>query len=262
MEDEIAVESESAPEEIIEEVTEEVAEEVTDEVTEEPESTYVETDNPNLTKRFGQLTAKAKQAEAKAQQLQARLDQIDADNLAAELARPAPTEEQFDYDQEAYGRAVASHFEAQGIAKGKQQAIHAQEQQNQAQAAQQVTQAYAQQVQDFAANTPDFSETIKNLNGLDINLQRYIQKQENAPQIAYAMGKNPELANRMHQAAINGNGVVLGGMLEQIKQNINSGPKNNKITKAGRPIKTPIQSGVIANDPNRKYQHSGGATFE
>jgi hypothetical protein len=257
MNDEAELNEESATSEEL--VNEEVVE---NEDTEQgQESTYVETDNPNLTKRFGQLTAKAKQAEAKAEQLQARLDKIDSDNLAAELAKPPPTEDQFDYDQEAYGRAVATHFEAKGLAQGKQQARADLQQQQQAQREQQVAESYTQKVQVFAAATPDFMDVIKNLNGLHVGLQKHIQELDSAPEIAYAIGKDPALANQMHQAAVSGNQFALGEMLGQLKRNITSGPKNNVVSKAGKPIQTPIQSGVSSSDSG-KYQHSSGATFD
>ena len=261
MEDEIAVEPESASEEIIEEVTEEVTEEVAEEVTEEPKAgEYVETDNPNLQKRFNKITAQTHQERARADKLQARLDQIEADNLAAQLNKPVPTEEQFDYDQERHEQAKAEHYRQQGIAQGQQAAMQqAQEAAQQAQA-QEVHRNYSEKAVEFAKDKPDFRESIGRLTGMNPDLMRHIQTLPNGPEFAYELAQNMDLARQVNQAANAGDRGALGAGMQKVLSDLEHKPKNKKVTKAGKPVASPIQSGVGSSD--KKYKYSSGATFE
>ena len=231
---------------------------------EEPKAdgAFVETDNANVQSRFNKITAQRKSAESERDALQARLDQIESDKLQAIINKPAPTEEQHDYDQEATQAAQAAHWQAVGQAQGAQQAAAQMAQQQQANAQAQLNQAYSDKVVKFAEKTPDFVESVSALSGLNQQVMTHIQQLDNAPEVAYELSKNMQLAQQLNNAANSGDALTAGSILAQVQGAIKSAPKDKKITSAGGVIGSPIQGGVTPDNPDKQYKHIGGATFE
>jgi len=226
------------------------------------DGSFVETDNANIQARFNKITSQTKTEKARGDALQARLDKIDADNLQAIINKPAPTEEQFDFDSEAHQAAAAAHNQAIGEARGAQAAQLQAAQQRQFDAQTQLNQAYGEKVVKFAEKTPDFVDSVSALQGLNPQIMAHIQGMENAPEFAYELSKNMNLAQQLNNAANANDGLTAGNIIGQIQNAIKSAPKDKKVTKAGGTIDSPIQGGISPDDPNKKYKHSSGAVFE
>lgn len=225
------------------------------------DGSFVETDSAKFVARVGKLTSQRKQAEDKAAALQVRLDKIEADNLQAIINKPAPTEEQHQFDTEAYEADLAAHNQAIGRAQGQQEEAVRTQQQRAVDAQNQLNQVYGEKVVKFAEKTPDFVVSVGALAGLNQQVMNHIQALENGPEVAYELSKNMDLANQLNNAANAGDAITAGSVLAQVQAGIKAAPKDKKVTAAGDPIESPIQGGVSPDNPDKGYKHISGAKF-
>ena len=235
-----AVEVESEP---TEEVTEDtIAEsEVIPEVEKPEVSEEVETGDTakpevdGVQKRINKITADKWAEKRRADALQAQLDN------QQQQAQPTnvPKLEDFDYDDEAYQTALIDY---------KVNAATNQMAQNNANAALAQEQADTQRKFDesatvFAQDRPDFSETIAQVPNLHPSTLNAIMHSDNAPALAYHLGKNLDQADALTQMSPDAALMELGRINSVISQ-----PKPVKTTSAPKPIDALSQSGAVESD--------------
>lgn len=216
------VETEIAPEN--QESTESTEKEVQGEAND-----FIENPTEKVKARMDHLTAEKFAEKRRADDLQKKLDDIEREKNDAILSKPAPTEEQFDYDSERFHTALREDSEAKGRAKGRQDAlVEVQQQQQQAEYIKDVN-AYNARVAKFIEKAPDFVEATQALNGMNPEVQRELVKHEKGEEMTYWLSKNLEIANQLHVATP----IEQGRILAQVELKIANGPKANQITQAG-----------------------------
>lgn len=190
-----------------------------------------------LDQRFAEMTEQRKSAERQVEQLTGILKQFVSPDKAA-APDQAPKREQFD-DYETYVEAKAAHI-AEKRAEAKFQALIEQQQkqgqqQNHQQIATQLEQNWTRNASEFAKATPDFNEVVNNDDVvIPDESVAMIRAMPEGPQIAYALGKDPKLAEQLMRFA--GNPVMQAMYLGQYSATLKSSPQVSKAPAAGKPV--------------------------
>jgi hypothetical protein len=243
--------SEESPVELDESTIEEQEEPKPDEGSE-----FVETDNEKVQKRFGKLTAEKYAAQRRAEEAEARVAALEKQELESKLNQPAPTEAQFDYDNDAYLKALREHERQVGINEGKLAAL---EEHRMLQERAQLESAqldYNKKIAEFIAeeDAADFHVATQPLNGLNMAVAQEILRHEDGPAISYYLAKNLDVAQQLHVAQP----IEAGRILAQIESKVSGSKNKNKISQAGSVTEDPPADPIKPNES----PWLEGATFE
>lgn len=178
-------------------------------------------------KRIHSLNTRAKQAEDNVRILEAEKVSLQ-DRLNS--IKP-PTEEEFDYDSGQYTAAVVQNATkeayTQAQLESKDQEIARIQQAHQAA----VTQEIAEKVQEFKTSVTDYDQSVQTIVHLS-NLPQAISMLDKAPEVYYALSKNPQQAMYINSLPMAQQLVALG----QFSANISVTPRN--VSNAPAPIES------------------------
>ena len=190
-----------------------------------------------LDQRFAEMTEQRKSAERQVEQLTGILKQFVSPEKAAQPDQ-GPKREQFN-DYESYVEAKAAYV-AEKRAEAKFQSLIEQQQkqgqqQTHQQMATQLEQNWAKNASEFAKTTPDFNEVVNNDDVvIPDESVAMIRAMPEGPQIAYALGKDPKLAEQLMRFA--GNPVMQAMYLGQYSATLKSSSQVSKAPAAGKPV--------------------------
>lgn len=179
---------------------EQVASPTTADETPEPEASADDAGKASakgVGKRIDELTRNWREAERREAALLEMLrnqQQPKAEHVEAKAPASIPTLAEFEYDENKYQAALLQYTEA--VAERKVEAVLKAERDRQAQEATQKT--WKQRESDFKAKTPDY-ETVAYYAPLSNEVVSLVVESEVGPELAYYLGKNPELAQTISQ---------------------------------------------------------------
>jgi len=191
-----------------------------------------------------QAEAKAREFEERAAELEARLAQLQGEDESF------PTLEQFDYDQNAYQKAMADHM-SKVHQRTVQKAIAEQHRMEAQTAMERASRAavdtFVERSNEFAEAHPDFRDTITSPSFVQTDAVRQaIILADNGPALAYHLAKNPAIADE-----VNGLPPMLAGMrLGQISAKLAAAPaaKTSKTPAPSAPVQP---TGAVEKDPEK-----------
>lgn len=257
LEDENAVDfDESAPsgdEDILDQ--EELQEEELDEEDEsqEDDDDFVETDNPNVQKRFDRLTAEKHQARQEAEEYRKRVEQAEreAEELRKRLAQDTvksdeevlkaepPDEDDFETLAE-YNDAIAKHWRRVGEAEARIQTRKQQEEQEQQASLERVYSNYQAQTNEVRKKYEDFDAVASQVN-LHPSIQMKIIEMDKGAEVTYALGKiHKDLLGELQDARTM---AQVERILGKVEDRVSRVPKPKKITAAGSSLESPSRGG-------------------
>jgi len=208
--------------------------------------------NRQREERAAREAAEAKATETAAQLAAAleTLKNVSSSKTAADTAAaiPRPQREKFD-SPDAYDNALIE-WAAENAAKTAEAKIQAREaerqqkltkdQQEQAtkKAADDLAKAWRVKVEKFSKDHPDFMDVVIDNDDLKISqaVSTFLAEADDGPEIAYHMGKNPEIAERISQLSPAKAGIELGKLSASLEA-----AKKPKVSRAPRPV-TPVRS--------------------
>jgi len=198
------------------------------------------TDNPEKPKvpfkeRFSQVYAQKKQAEA-----EAAFARREAMQLRAELDKMRSTPmDQVPYEQQDELR-VRTAVKEERLAEKSAEAERAQWQAEQARRS-----AFLAKVEEARERMPDFDQVFAAVPVSDVAAD-LIADSEKAAEIAYYLGKNPDLAHRIHRMPPH----LQGAEIARIEARVSAAPTVRKVSKAPPPVATLNgQAAAGAKDP-------------
>jgi len=232
MEDELAV-IESTEVETIEESAPPIENE---ETTEEVQAEQPKNESKGFQKRINKITADKYREQNRAEAAERELAEL----KAKQEQKPEPKLEDFDYDEEALLDAKIDYRVNSATAQYQQNYQQQQRDTLRAQAGE----VFKQKVE--ASGIEDYSETIHNLVAtvpLKEKVVDAIQAVENGPEVAYYLGKNLDVADRLSQKDDISAAMELGRISAKL-----SATNNKRTTKAPDPVKTAASGGTPSKD--------------
>ena len=232
MEDELAV-IESTEVETIEESAPPIENE---ETTEEVQAEQPKNESKGFQKRINKITADKYREQNRAEAAERELAEL----KAKQEQKPEPKLEDFDYDEEALLDAKIDYRVNSATAQYQQSYHQKQQEAIRAQAGE----AFAKKVE--ASGIEDYSETIENLVAtvpLPHDVVTAIQGAENGPELAYYLGKNLDVADKLIQKDQISAAMELGRISAKL-----SATNNKRTTKAPDPVKTAASGGTPSKD--------------
>lgn len=196
-------------------------------------------------KRINKVTADKHAEKRRADELQRKIDELE--NKAANKPSKAPTLEDFDYDEEAYGAANIAHLVDQAVKvqadKAAKQAedLKFQEAQN----------TFEERVSSF--NKDNFHEVANAIPQLPPGVANALTQAENGPELIYHLGEHLDQADKIANMSTEAAMMEIG----RISANL-SAPKQTKLSTAPEPIETLNSGGAISS----KDDGPSGATYE
>lgn len=211
--------------------------------------------------------AELRRVQAEAEEAHARITQL----KQAGASLPVPKQDDFP-DFEQYQAALTAHSmliaqdsrEAQRL-EAEAKAKAAQAQQIRQQQLQEDEQNWASQVAESKAKYPDFEQVALGQHvQINAELAQFIKGSDVAADIAYHIGKNPELGHQLSQMAIHDH-VTLARAIGRLEATV-SAPKPKTVSTAPAPI-SPVKGGAPAGtapenmsvDQYRKWRQAGGS---
>ena len=183
-------------EEILSETTEEASEpSVTEPEIEEESGASKEPEVTGYQKRINKITADKHAERRRADELEQRLKDLQATSVP--ISTDVPKLEDFDYDDAKFNKAYIAHE----VRKTHDEAVVAQQTRDATAVQTKVNAEFARKVAESAI--PDYSDVINGLVGsvpLSEGLINAVMQAENGPEIAYHLGKNLDVADRLAAA--------------------------------------------------------------
>ena len=214
---------------------EEVEESVEGESTEEAQPPQEKEKNSGFQKRINKITADKYRERNRADAAERELQELRSKPPAAP-ASTAPKLEDFDYDQDAFVSAQIKHE----VSRQTQEFARESRAQQARAARQQSSQDFAKKVQESGIS--DYGEVINNLVEsvpLPDILVDAIQQDDKGPEIAYFLGKNLDVADKLAGLSPMRSAVELGKISAAL-----STKKKPKLTKTPAPVKAIGSSSV------------------
>ena len=222
----------------VEEVEESAPSEETQAVEEVEESAPLE--NDGVQKRINKITADKHAERRRAEAAEARLKELEEKQANAPTKAPSLDDPEIDYDEDKYLEARIDY----GVKKAAQESRLAQKGQT-AQAAREAANSnFAQRVEKVGID--DYSEVIQGLVDtvpLSVDIVDAIQADEKGPELAYYLGKNLDVADKVAGMPP----IVAALELGKISAKLSSG-KPTKLTKAPAPVKQAGAGGGVRKD--------------
>ncbi len=187
-----------------------------------------------IQKRFNKLTAEKYQYKNRADQLEREIQELKQSQAGAP-GKP-PRLEDFDYDEEAYGKAVREQ-EYEAFYRRKREAeLKAKKKEE----TERSNLEFARKVE--AANIEGYHEAMDNLIRsvpLPFELVRAIQADEKGPELVYHLGNNLDLADTLARLEP----VIAAKELGKISAGLSAEKTAKKITNARPPVKPAVSGG-------------------
>ncbi|WP_020208278.1 hypothetical protein [Gilvimarinus chinensis] len=170
-----------------------------DEGEQESDSGYVETDDPKVKARLGQLTREKYEAKREADELKRRLEELERKQSESSAPKPveAPTADLAIDDPDAYRKQLESHqayLRNQAVHEHQQKQLEQQKQAAKQQQMQQAAQAYNKRVQELKIDPAELQQAgqfVANA-GLNNDVMQYLLEHDKGPAIVAELGKDPE----------------------------------------------------------------------
>lgn len=197
--------------------------------------------------RINQKTREAKEYQAKYEESQQRLQEAE-ERLTENKLDPMPQLEDFGYDPEAHNAAMAEWAQKSSAYGARQARLEEQRQESeyvQQQALKFARETFIERSNQFTEDHPDYRETIQKLPNSPLIMNAALVS-DDGPALAYHLGKNPELANRL----ANSNPIIAAMELGRISQKLAT-PAPTKNTQAPPPAKPVGSSAKVEKDPDK-----------
>lgn len=185
-------------------------------------------------KRIKTLDHRAKQAEENVRALEAEKAQL-KDQLSS---LKTPTEEEFNYDSGQYTAAVVQNATkeayAQAQLESKEREITRIQEAHQAA----VVQEIADKVNEFKGTVPDYDQSVQSILHLN-NLHQSVSMLDKAPEVYYALSKNPQQAQYINSLPPAQQLVELGKFSADISvkpRNVSNAPAPIESAQAGSTV--------------------------
>jgi hypothetical protein len=177
------------------------------EIVNEPESSTGEETKPaddrsaapkknRVQERIDELTRQKKDMEREAAYWRSQVEKKQAESIP-DTPPVKPTLEAYNYDVTAFDAAIERYAEQTAAYKSHLSAAE-ERKRNDEIAKYRAEQEFSEKSSQFAAKTPDFFVTVQNPNlRITAEMAEAIKLGDNGPEIAYFLGKNPALAERI-----------------------------------------------------------------
>lgn len=224
---------------------------------EEGKGGFVETDNDAVQARIDKLTYEKHAAIRAQQEAERRAAELEAQTKAvqAPVDQGEPTLEQFDYDESRYQAALIDYRVKQATDK-----VLREQQEAQQAAARQQTEAerdiaFNAKVEQFRTKATDYDQVVMNVPYLQPETLSALKGSEKAAEVAYYLGKNPDIAMQVANASPLDAAMTIG-RIDASLSNVTNTTKT--ASAAPDPIDPITPSGAISDGD----EGPPGATYE
>lgn len=227
---------------------------ITEEPTEDVESSTTPADDHSaapkknkVQERIDELTKARREAEREAeywrQQVEARKQQ------EIPKGEPVkPTLESVGYDEAAYDQALEKYVSDRAAFLAHQEQLQA-KQREQAVQREKLERDFSAKSVDFASKTPDYFHTVNNPELRITNeMAEAIKESNNGPEVAYYLGKNPDLSAQIASLSPYRQYMEIGRIQAELAARK---PIEAEISKAPPPIKPASSKNTVTKDPSR-----------
>ncbi len=198
--------------------------------------------------RIDELTRQKKDMEREAAYWRSQVEKKQAESIP-ESPPVKPTLEAYNYDVTAFDAAIERYAEQTAAYKSHLSAAEERKRSEEI-AKYRAEQEFSEKSSQFAAKTPDFFVTVQNPNlRITAEMAEAIKLGEFGPQVAYKLGKHPDLANSIASLDERRQYLAIGRLHAEAEIEARTFPKVEQ-TKAPPPIKPVGVKASVQKDPS------------